>query len=410
MVLASTYPRWAGDPEPGFVHELCRRLTNRFRVIVVGPHAPGALSRELLDGVEVLRYRYAPERWQTLVNSGGIVTNLSRNKWKWLLVPSFILGQAWTAWRVLRRERVGVIHAHWLVPQGLIAAFLQFLSGRAPFLVTSHGGDLYSMRATPLQTLNRFVLRKAQAATVVSRPMRDAVAALGGDVAKVSVMPMGVDMAARFVPDRTVQRSVSELLFVGRLVEKKGLRYLLAAMPAVLRERPDVTLTIAGFGPEEARLRAQVGELGLQHAVHFLGAVAQEDLPVLYQRAAMFVAPFVTAESGDEEGLGLVLVEAIGCGCPVLAGDVAAVGDVLAENWRIDVRDTPAFVARILRMLADVPASTGQANATREILASCLSWDFVASSYADLLQALAAQEEARRNAPVGLSQGSGHKR
>src|SRR5690606_9209651 len=59
LVLASTYPRWPGDPEPGFVHELSRRLTDRFRVIALCPHAPGARTAERMDGVEVVRYRYA---------------------------------------------------------------------------------------------------------------------------------------------------------------------------------------------------------------------------------------------------------------------------------------------------------------------------------------------------------------
>ncbi|HTH09438.1 MAG TPA: glycosyltransferase, partial [Acidovorax sp.] len=144
LVLASTYPRWAGDPEPGFVHELAKRMTDRFRVIALVPHTGGARAREMLEGVEVHRYRYAPKRWETLVNDGGIVANLKRDRWKHLLVPGFVLAQAWCAWRLLRRERVDVIHAHWLVPQGLIAALLRYLPGRAaPFLVTSHGADLF---------------------------------------------------------------------------------------------------------------------------------------------------------------------------------------------------------------------------------------------------------------------------
>src|SRR5690606_34159902 len=87
MVLASTYPRWAGDPEPSFVHELARRLTDRFNVTVLCPHAPGTASSEAMDGVQIIRYRYAPSAWETLVNDGGIVANLRRTKWKALLLP-----------------------------------------------------------------------------------------------------------------------------------------------------------------------------------------------------------------------------------------------------------------------------------------------------------------------------------
>lgn len=393
LVLASTYPRWAGDPEPGFVHELAKRLARDFRVVVLGPHAPGAKRREMLDGVDVVRYRYAPEQWETLVNDGGIVTNLKLHRWKLLLVPSFILMQAWWAWRLCRQERVDVVHAHWLIPQGVIAAWL----GK-PFLVTSHGADLYALRSGPLRALKRFVLRKAWAATVVSNAMRDAMAELGADLAKVSVVPMGVDMSARFVPDDAVPRSRGELLFVGRLVEKKGLRHLLDALPAVLSERPDVVLTIAGFGPEEERLRAQVRELGLQDAVRFLGPVAQKDLPELYRRAALFVAPFVRAESGDQEGLGLVLMEAAGCGCPILAGDVPAVRDVVGDRREVvvDPMKTEQLAGRILEVLADPSAACRQASRFLEVLQARFDWAHVAERYGDALSQGIAEAKSPR--------------
>ncbi len=80
LVLSSTYPRWSGDHEPGFVHELARRLTTTFDVVAVVPRAPGASDREMLDGVTVIRYGYAPRRFETLVNDGGIVTNLKRHR------------------------------------------------------------------------------------------------------------------------------------------------------------------------------------------------------------------------------------------------------------------------------------------------------------------------------------------
>ncbi|MDE1885521.1 MAG: glycosyltransferase family 4 protein, partial [Xanthomonadaceae bacterium] len=66
LVLTSMFPRWRDDTEPGFVFELCRRLAARFDVRVLAPHAPGAAMDELMDGVEVVRYRYAPQRLETL--------------------------------------------------------------------------------------------------------------------------------------------------------------------------------------------------------------------------------------------------------------------------------------------------------------------------------------------------------
>lgn len=384
LVLASTYPRWIGDPEPGFVHELAKRLTGRFRVLALVPHAPGALDRETLDGVEVVRYRYAPEAWETLVNDGGIVTNLRRGKWKVLLVPTFVLAQAWWAWRLLRRERINVIHAHWLLPQGMVAALLQLLPGRvAPFLVTSHGADLYALRGRAMNALKRFVLRRAAAGTVVSWSMRAVLDAIGADVSKIAVQPMGVDMHARFFPDPAVKRSTNEILFVGRLVEKKGLRYLVAAMPAILAAHPAAKLTIAGFGPDESMLRGQVAELGLQDRVAFLGAVPQAELPALYRRAAVFVAPFVQAASGDQEGLGLVLVEAIGCGCPVIAGDVPAVADLPVPAVYVSAESLATAVGKVLAAPGE---SIAVAEASRVFCMERFSWNAVAKAYVGILE------------------------
>lgn len=389
LVLASTYPRWPGDPEPGFVHELSKHLTDHFRVFVLGPHAPGANRRESMDGVEVVRYRYAPEVLETLVNDGGIVINLRRAKWKSLLVPGFVLAQAWAAWRIVRRERIDVIHAHWLLPQGLIAALLQSLPGRkVPFVVTSHGADLYALRGRVFDALKRSVMARAAAATVVSRPMLDQLESIGADAAKASVLSMGVDLARRFVPDPSVMRSGRELLFVGRLVEKKGLRHLLDAMPTVLRSHPDACLVVAGFGPEEAALKEQARDLDLQQSVRFLGAVPHAELPSLYRRAALFVAPFVRAASGDEEGLGLVLVEAIGCGCPVIVGNVAAMGEVFGANLdavAVDARDAQALAERIRDSLADPGACRESAARLRAAVVKRFGWERIADAYATLL-------------------------
>lgn len=375
LVLASTYPRWPGDPEPGFVHELSRRLTDGFDVTVLCPHAAGAPARERIDGVDVVRYRYAPERFEILVNDGGIVTNLRRRPWSWLLVPGFVLLQIWATWWLTRKLRPHVIHAHWLIPQGFVIALLQvFRASMTPYVVTSHGADLFSLRGFALSAVKRFVIRRSAAMTVVSEGMLEAVAALGVDASRVRVEPMGVDLSTRFRRDDRIPRRRNELLFVGRLVEKKGLRYLLDAMPIVLAQRPDTVLTVAGFGPEDTDRRAQAAHLGIAARVNFLGAVRQEALPDLYRRSAVFVAPFVQSSSGDQDGLGLVLIEALGCGCRVVVSSMLATRRLIADIDAVEgcvAGDASSLATAIVRALdfretedvADISAFDWQARA-----------------------------------------------
>jgi glycosyltransferase involved in cell wall biosynthesis len=399
LILTSTYPRWPCDPEPGFVHELAKRLTCEFEVTVVGPHSAGALFEEVMDGVRIRRYRYGPEVLETLVNDGGIVTNLKRQPWKWLLVPGFILGLFWSLWSANRQVRPDVIHTHWLLPQGLAAALLSKMVRMPPFLVTSHGADLFALKASPFQLLKRFVVRRAAAVTVVSTAMRNELARIGVDISKVSVQPMGVDLSERFTPGSDAERSFDEILFVGRFVEKKGLRHLIEAMPVILKAHPSAKLTIVGFGPEATEREMQVRELALQTKIKFVGAVPQTGLATFYRRAAVFVAPFVQASSGDQEGLGLVVVEAVGCGCPLVISDLPAVGEVLAGNI-IAGMVPPGSVEALENAISDALSQRDQRIVESEQLRSSLQtrfdWKVVTCNYANILRRLATRQPAAR--------------
>lgn len=385
LVLTSTYPRWRDDHEPAFVHELSRRLSGEFAVTVLCPHAADAAERELLDGVDVVRFRYAPAALESLVNDGGIIGNLRRTRWKWLLVPGFLLAQFVATWRCIRQTRPAVIHAHWLIPQGLILASLSLLIPRLPpFLITSHGADLFALRGRIADWLRRWVIQRARGVTVVSAAMRSRLLDQGIDPRIVNVEPMGVDLQTRFTAG-TEPRSSNQILFVGRLVEKKGLRHLIDAMPAIRAARPDVILTIAGFGPDEQALREHAERLGLGACVQFLGARRQDQLPALYRHAAVFVAPFVEARGGDQEGLGLVVIEAAGCHCPVVVSRVPANAALLAqapELAAVPPGDPNALVVAVLAQL-----QRGSVPVPRSLQA--FDWAERARSYAALLHAVA---------------------
>jgi glycosyltransferase involved in cell wall biosynthesis len=335
----------------------------------------------------VYRFRYAPARIETLVNDGGIVTNLLRYRWKWLLLPGFLVAMLWSTWRLVRVTKADVLHAHWLLPQGFAVALLRKIERRTPaFLVTSHGADLFALKAPGFQALKRFVARSAAAMTVVSHAMHDELVKINIDASRVAVRPMGVDLKERFTPDASVERSRDEILFVGRLVEKKGLRFLIEAMPAIVQSHPRAYLTVAGFGPEEAECKARARQLGVIQRINFVGAVSQEHLPMLYRRAAIFVAPFVQASSGDREGLGLVAVEAAGCGCQVIVSDLPAVRDVFEDS---EVRFVPpgsvqALVENVCDLLAET--SDRQSEKTISSLRAKFDWTVVSRAYQLLLK------------------------
>ena len=387
LVLTSTFPRRHGDAEPGFVFELCRRLTDHFSVRVLVPHAAQAASNESMDDVEVIRYRYAPKRLETLAYGGGIVPKLRKQPWKWLLVPFLLLAQYRATRRELRRWQPDIVHAHWIIPQGLLAA-LAIGGRRQPALVTtSHGTDMFAFNSASMRRIKRYVLNKSVIVTVVSEAMREAAIAIGVDAGKVHVAPMGVDLQSRFTLDQRIERSASEILFVGRLAPSKGLNVLLDAMPAILASRPDASLTIAGFGPEAFALRAQAARLGVAEKVVFIGAIPQSALPDLYRRAAVFVAPYVRTAAGEQEGFGLTIVEAIGCGCPVVATDMPGLRDILGTQAgrMVESGDVHAMVAAVLQAFEDTVGNRQRNEQLRYQILAKFDWTVVAERYAELV-------------------------
>jgi glycosyltransferase involved in cell wall biosynthesis len=393
VVLTSTYPRWRGDPEPGFVHELARRLVGRFRVVVIGPHAAGAAPRETLDGVDVIRYRYAPAAFETLVNDGGIVTNLRRSRWKVLLLPAFVISQWLALRRVLRSGEIGAVHAHWFIPQGIVAAWMAQSRRMPPFLVTSHGSDLLALKGRLADALRRIVLKRASAIAVVSGAMKERLRDYpAADPDRIYVAPMGVDLSARFTPDPATQRNAHEILFVGRLVAGKGLEVLLDAMRVVVLTVPSAVLRIAGFGPLAPWLHEAITAQGLAAHVTCAGAIDNAKLPEFYRRAAVFVAPFTI-----EQGFGLTLIEAAGCGCRVVASDVPSCREIVGSigtGTIVPIGDRAALASALVAALRAPAVSPG---GTCERLMQH-DWTAVASRYAELLDRCIEQGKARRQA------------
>jgi phosphatidyl-myo-inositol dimannoside synthase len=346
------------------VLDLAKRLGEHFDIELIAPHTQGAARSEMLEGVPVTRFRYWIPRWQSVAYEGGISWRLRENRARILQLPFFLSSLAWhIVRRSMREPQIDVIHAHWLIPQGLVAVLVRRLAGRnIPIVTTSHGGDLFGLRGRFWRSLKRKVLRDSAVVTVVSNAMAETVKEITSDVDPV-VIPMGTDLTGRFVPPvQPRAEPIRSLVFVGRLVEKKGVRHLLEAMAMVVQKHPEIRLKIVGHGPLRPALDADVERLGLGDFVSFMGAVPHHELAVYYQEADIAVFPFVETASGDQEGLGLVMVEAMGCGCAVIACDVPAVRDVI-QNRETGVVVAPGNTAALAHAVGTLVESQADALA-----------------------------------------------
>ena len=252
------------------------------------------------------------------------------------------------------------------------------------------GGDLYGLKGWLLTRLKKWIITNLKALTVVSRSMREEVKRLVADHEKIHVIPMGTDLKSRFVPPETRQNKGS-LLFVGRLVEKKGLRYLIDALPLILKRHPQVCLRIAGDGPEKGALQLQSKRLGISDHVRFLGAVKNESLPALYQKSDVVVFPSVIANDGDQEGFGLVLVEALGCECATVVTNLPAMQDIIVDGktgFVVPQKNVQKLAEKIVSLLDDPEVGRSVGKEGRRFVVERYDWDEIAKQYAALIESI----------------------
>lgn len=390
LVLTSTFPRWQNDTEPRFVLDLCESLAKSFEVVVLAPSAAGAVKTEYFGRVKVVRYRYAPlRRWERLAAPGAIVPNIRQEPVLALLVPLLILGQSYALLRLLYRERFDAVHCNWVIPQGFVFALSGCLIRTPPAVLTCLGGDVYVLNKWPFSAIKKWIISKFDRITVITSDITGELARLAGTAALPPIrrIPMGVDLS-RFnsAPRTSTSDATVELLFVGRLAEKKGVGQLLAAVEdSRLSSRTDYRLTIVGDGPLRRQLEAQASGPALRGKVSFLGALSHEELGPRLNSAHVLCAPFVVGKDGDRDGMPAVVMEAAASGLPIIASDIGGVRDIVetgVTGWLLPSGDVAALSQAILDALnhPEKRAAMGPALVKR---AGSYSWDAIAERYAE---------------------------
>lgn len=279
------------------------------------------------------------------------------------------------ALRTVRRlQREGfdpdLIDAHYYYPDGVAAGLLAKWLGK-PFVVTARGTDLNLIPQFPFpRKLILETAAQASASIGVCQALMDSLGELGADSRKLHTLRNGVDLE-RFVPEERAQARQRlglpadgrYLLSVGHLIERKGHHIAIEA----LSHLPEVTLLIAGGGPEEGALKALAERLGVAKRVRWVGVVPQTDLKWWYSAAD------VLALCSSREGWANVLLEAMACGTPVIATNIWGTPEVVsspAAGVLMARRDATALAAAWQQLQTRLPCR----KATRAH-AETFSWD-----------------------------------
>lgn len=276
---------------------------------------------------------------------------LTGDRTRWTVVRKrlyWMTGLAPWFHRNAAHTKAALVHAHF-GPDGITAAHIAKVL-RLPLIVTLHGYDVTIPRKSP-DTYAK-LWRQASLFLCVSEFIRGKAIAAGFPAEKLRVHHIGID-CSRFSPTLSAPKP-DTILFVGRLIEKKGCEYLLRAMAHVQGARPGAELTIIGDGVLRTPLEELAKQLDLN--CRFLGSQPSEVVRQALETARVFCAPSVTASNGDSEGLAMVFAEALAMGVPVVTSDHGGIRELVEDGVTgilAPERDSEKLAEGILRYLSD---------------------------------------------------------
>jgi glycosyltransferase involved in cell wall biosynthesis len=402
LFLTSSYPRSHDDTASIFLRYLAEHLAERGLEIHVLAPADTTGGTTVEGKVTVHRFEYFPSQLQRLAYGSGIMPNLKRSPWLWLQVPFFVLAMTYSFLRVIRREQIDLVHAHWIVPQGIVGLIARFFL-KIPLVTTVHGADAFALRGFLAKFLKRLAVSRSDTWTTNTHATSAAI--VPAEFApKPRVIPMGVDVDLFAGGDPTTLRRKLPgneflLLFVGRLVEKKGCADLLRALSLLdPLLRCKTTLWVIGDGDERLGLEQNARQLGIEKKVHFWGTVSNERLPDFYAAADLFVAPSIEAASGDTEGQGVVILEAFAGRACVLTTRIGGIDEIVRDNvtGALVPPNQPRDLVLAVEKLLDDPDLRARlvGNAFKEVKER-YDWKRIAGEFESLYRAFA--NPPRRN-------------
>ncbi|MCU0491797.1 MAG: glycosyltransferase [Chloroflexaceae bacterium] len=441
LMLTSSYPKYPGETTAPFIEEIAAGLAARGHTIdLVAPWHPDIRREPVERGVRLHFFRYAPH---PALNIWGYAQSLLSDvtvKRRTLAVLPFALAGTVRALQlqiadcrlqIVEQSRVryssasaqrdgalsrsqlstlnsqfDLIHAHWVLPNGVPAALVARRAG-LPLVISLHGSDVYLAERHPALALSAaWAFRSAAAVTACSRNLQGRGVQLGARAETSSLIPYGIN-PQEFRPDASAYNHVrSELglapdtplvLGLGRLVAKKGYDVLLDAWPQVLACHPNAVLAIAGYGDLRPTLERQAESLGLGGRVLFPGQLERKRAAAYVAAADVFALPIVHDQGSD--GLPNALLEAMGAGRAVVASRVAGVPDVLDDGVHgltVPDRNPAQLAAAINRLLGDRGLATRLGAAARQRIETELTWAQTAARFEAVYEAAVIADRVAR--------------
>lgn len=302
----------------------------------------------------------------------------------WELVIFGLSALAYTFYYSLR-HKVDFVQAYFAVPAGWVAWNLSWMRG-LPYAVYFGGSDIPNANPSRFKNIYPFITpllkriwKKAQFRTVCSEDLVKLAQAVDA-TSEFLCVPNGVD-THRFAPIQRPPNAKVKILFIGRLIPRKGFQRVVQALPSVrdTANKP-FEIEVVGTGAAQTELNALATQLGISDLIHYVGTVPYEKLEMSYQYADIFVLTSLS------EGMPSVILEAMGCGLPIIASDVGGNNEIVREGengFLISGDDIETLASRIAELINNHELRVRMGGRSRA-LSLQYDWSLIMGRYNEL--------------------------
>jgi glycosyltransferase involved in cell wall biosynthesis len=402
-VVTSSYTRFPGDGIAPFVKAISESLAGLgHNLAVVAPYDPDVKPLDT-DDIQVYRYKYIwPIRFHVMGHARSLEKDVRLRLSSYILLPFFLIAAFIKLNQVVKHQNSDIIYAHWVIPNGLIASCVAKLRN-IPFIISLHGSDIYVAQKNWLfRTIARWVFKHSSGVTACSAELNRKAVELGAPK-DINLVPWGADPTI-FDPRRRTRATGNQLnnqsqiriTSLGRMVEKKGFKFLIEAMPPILQKFPSTELVIGGGGLLQSDLQKQTQDFQISERVSFPGSVLWNDVPEFLANSDIFVLPSVRDEHGNEDGLPTVLLEAMSCGVAVIASQIGGTNLVIQNDVNgllVPPGDIPSLTRAIMRLIQNEELRKNLGREARISVMNRFNWNEVAVQISAILQTSVASME-----------------
>ena len=256
---------------------------------------------------------------------------------------------------------------------------------KKPYVIWGQGSDVY-IPDKFTKFISKIVLKNASIVIALSEDMKRKM----NNICKredIAILPNGIELDK--FKDLSLQKQKNDntkktIIFVGTLRPVKGVEYLIKAMNIIHEKLPDTDLLIVGDGPDREKMETLVQELNLQDCIHFAGKVSNEEIPVYMARADVFALPSLS------EGFGIVNIEAMASGLPIVTTNVGGLPEIVinGENgFLVEPKNPEALAEKILFILSDNDLKA-RISMNNQMKAEIYSWDIVVKNLISIYESL----------------------